>query len=162
MAPFCRHFSRFVANRTASIFRQKFRWSNCHESVATFNTNQFNWHYGAAMLPMARLDNALNASIVSPGLGSIFNGTVVAASAGAIGGVGLCGTQQVVDDELRRILEPCDGSMNLLEYYDLLRAAGFTNNAKLRTLTTKTLKENKIKMKAFHEKELLKRIAKLK
>eukprot|EP01083_Nonionella_stella_P278015 945321_1 len=72
---------------------------------------------------------------------------------------GIFGAQQVVDDPLRNILTPCDGSMDLLVYYNSLRDAGFTNNAKLRALTAKTLKEKKIKMKPFHEKELLKRIA---
>eukprot|EP01083_Nonionella_stella_P171523 586134_1 len=81
------------------------------------------------------------------------------AAKGSAKKTGIFGAQQVVDDPLRNILTPCDGSMDLLVYYNSLRDAGFTNNAKLRALTAKTLKEKKIKMKTFHEKELLKRIA---
>eukprot|EP01083_Nonionella_stella_P144073 449108_1 len=68
----------------------------------------------------------------------------------------------VRDDEVRNVLKPSYGSMDLLQYLRPLRAAGFTNKTKLCTLTEERLKEVNIKMKVFHKKELLKRIAKLK
>eukprot|EP01084_Bolivina_argentea_P298612 514631_1 len=55
-------------------------------------------------------------------------------------GAQLDGTAPIRDDELRTILEPHDGLVDLLEYLDPLRAAGFTNNTKLRTLTRETIK----------------------
>eukprot|EP01083_Nonionella_stella_P249364 862367_1 len=69
------------------------------------------------------------------------------------------GAAQVVDDDVRNILKPIQGSMDLLKYLDPLRAAGVTNADELRKLTKERLKEKGIKMMIFHEKELLKRIA---
>eukprot|EP01083_Nonionella_stella_P051666 137183_1 len=69
------------------------------------------------------------------------------------------GTAQAVDDDVRNILRPYGGSMDLLKYLDPLRAAGVINKDELRKLTKERLKEKGIKMKIFHEKELLRRIA---
>eukprot|EP01083_Nonionella_stella_P055304 145920_1 len=72
------------------------------------------------------------------------------------------GTAQCIDDDLWNILRPYEGSMDLLTFWHPLHAAGYTNNATLRTLTTQKLKETKIKFKLFERKTLLGRIAKLK
>eukprot|EP01083_Nonionella_stella_P007002 20277_1 len=71
------------------------------------------------------------------------------------------GTGQYGDDALQNILEPRGGSIDLSEYLNALRDAGFTNKKMIRTLTSDKLQEHKIKMKVFHKKELLKRIADL-
>eukprot|EP01083_Nonionella_stella_P060788 158557_1 len=70
------------------------------------------------------------------------------------------GTAQLIDDELRNILKPSLGSMDLLKYLDPLREAGFTNKEELHKLTKKKLHEKGIKMSIFHRQELLRRIAK--
>eukprot|EP01083_Nonionella_stella_P161089 527221_1 len=68
-------------------------------------------------------------------------------------------TGQFADDDLRNILAPYEGSMNLLAYYDRLRDTGYTNNAMLLTLTQEKLMDKKIGMMRFHCKGLLQRIA---
>eukprot|EP01083_Nonionella_stella_P182966 659842_1 len=83
-------------------------------------------------------------------------------SRGAASGAQSDGTTQIRDDDLWNILAPYEGSMDLLAYLDRLRAAGFTTNATLRTLTKQKLESNNIKMTLFQRKALLKRIATLK
>eukprot|EP01083_Nonionella_stella_P249363 862360_1 len=80
-------------------------------------------------------------------------------SRGAASGAQSDGTTQIRDDDLWNILAPYEGSMDLLEYLDALRDAGFTNKKMIRTLTSDKLREHKIKMKLFHKKALFKRIA---
>eukprot|EP01083_Nonionella_stella_P035909 97941_1 len=71
------------------------------------------------------------------------------------------GTAPTVDDDLQNILRPqVDSNLNLMQYFFTLFHANFRDNASLRKLTKHKLDE--LKVKAFHQLELIRRIEKLK